>query len=165
MKKVLLLMVAALMISSVAFAGHIGVYTDATGASCSFAPGFNPTVTIIEKFSTGSTGLRFKMDPGPNGVFGFNTPFVPVGALTTDLSLAYGQCLSGSIVLGTAIMSLASGQLNILAADGFPHILYTDCIFAELEGTGGRAYVGTTGDCGEIATEQSTWGQVKSLYR
>lgn len=167
MKKVLMLMVAVLMISSVAMAGHIGIYTDASGSSCVFATGFNSNVHIIEKFSPGTTGVRFKMNPSASQVFGFNTPFVPVGSLTTDLSLAYGQCLASPTVLGTVIMQLnaSTTPMQIQAADGFPFILWTDCNFGELPGTGGIAHVGQSGNCGEIATEQSTWGQVKSLYR
>ena len=165
MKKVLLLMVAVLMISSVAMAGHVGIYTDGTGSSCSFAPAFNPAVNIIEKFSLGSTGIRFSMNPGANMIFGFNTPFVPVGALGSDLSLAYGQCLNGSIVLGTALMQLTGGTMQIIPAQGFPNIIFTDCSFGEYPATGGTAYVGTTGNCNEVATENSTWGQVKALYR
>jgi hypothetical protein len=165
MKKVLLLMTAVLMISSVAMASHFGIYTDATGSSCNFAPGFSPNVTLIEKFSTGSTSSRLMVNFGANGFFGFNTTFVPVGTLNSDISIGYGQCLNGSIVLGTAIVSLVGGQMTVLPATGFSFILYTDCSFAELPATGGQANDGTTGDCNEVATESSTWGQVKALYR
>src|SRR5258705_13807935 len=111
MKKVLLLMVAVLMISSVAMADHFGIYTDATGSSCALAPSpFNPGVTVIEKFSLGSTGCRFKVVPGAgNGIFGFNTPWVPVGDIQHDISLAYGSCQTGSVVLGTMLMSIGAG--------------------------------------------------------
>lgn len=166
MKRVLLLLIAVLMIASVGTAGHISIYTDANGETCDFAPGFNPNVHIVEKFSPGSTGVRFKMDPGPSLVFGFNTPFVPVGNLTTDLSLAYGQCLNGSIVLGTVIMQLnGPSTMQIQAADGFPFILWTSCVFEELVGTGGIACVLTQQCYCGIAVESSTWGSVKALYR
>jgi hypothetical protein len=168
MKKVLLLMVAVLMISSAAMANHFGMYADATGASCGLgaAGQFSPTATLIEKFSAGSTGCRLKVVfPAGTSFFGFNSPFVPVGGLTTDLSLGYGQCLSGSIVLGTVNAIYAAGTGSVVAADLQPNILYTDCSFGEYPGTGGTFYVGGTGPCNEVATEPSTWGQVKALYR
>jgi len=170
MKKVLLLMVAVLMISSVAMADHIGVYTDNTGASCNFgniAGNFNPSATVIHKFTTGATGSRFKVTfPAGTAFFGFNTPYVPVGALNSDLSLGYGQCLSGSIVLGTINAIYQNGTGQVEKADLQAIILYTNCLFAELPATGGLFYIGATNpNCGEVATEQSTWGSVKALYR
>jgi hypothetical protein len=166
MKKVLLLMVAVLMISSVAMANHFGVYTDATGASCLLAPGFTSTATVIEKFSNGSTGSRFKVTlPAGSSFFSFSSPWTPIGALTSDLSLGYGGCQNGSIVLGQIVAILNPGQMDVLPADGFPSIIYTDCSFGEYPATGGNAYVGTQGNCNEVATEQSTWGSVKALYR
>ena len=168
MKKVLLLMVAVLMVSSVAMADHIGVYADASGASCALASGFNSTATVIHKQTAGATGSRFKITlPAGSNLFAFNTGFTPVGALGSDLSLGYGQCLSPTIVLGTIVAILAPGTIYVLPADGFPNIIYTNCSFAELPATGGTAYVlPSNGSCGEpSATEQSTWGQVKALYR
>lgn len=168
MKKVLLLMVAVLMVSNVAMANHFGVYADASGASCALGAAgvFNPSAAVIEKFSAGSTGSRFKVVfPAGTSFFGFNSPFVPVGVLTSDLSLGYGQCLSGSIVLGTINAIYGAGTGDVEKADLQPNILYTDCSFGEYPATGGTFYVGTTGDCHEVATEPSTWGQVKALYR
>jgi len=167
MKKVLLLMVACLMVSGVASANHFGVYLDGTGSSCDLgAPGFNPGATVIEKFSLGSTGSRFKVTlPAGTSFFGFNTPFVPIGSLPSDLSLGYGQCLNGSIVLGTITAIYTAGTLSVLPADNFTNIIFTDCLFGEYNATGGNAYVGGTGNCNEVATEASTWGNVKALYR
>lgn len=167
MKKVLLLMVAVLMISSVAMADHFGVYSDATGSSCALgAAGFNPNANVIHKFTLGATGSRFKVTlPLGTLFFGFNTPYVPIGVLTSDLSLGYGLCLNGSIPLGTITAQYTAGVISVLPADAFASIIYTDCSFGEYPATGGNAYVGTEGPCNEVATEQSTWGNVKALYR
>lgn len=166
MKKVLLLMVAALMISSVAMADHIGVYADATGASCDIPVGFQSNVSVIHKFSAGGTGSRWSLPlPAGTNFFSFSTPFTPVGNMLTDLSLGYGQCLNGSIVLGQIVAILTPGAIQVVAAQGFPGIIYTNCSFAELPATGGSGYIGGTGNCNEVATEPSTWGQVKALYR
>ena len=170
MKKVLLLMVAVLMISSVAMAEHIGVYADNTGTSCSLTPGFQSgtTAAIIEKFSTGTTGSRFKVTlPAGSSFFSFSSPYTPVGGLTTDLSLGYGQCLNGTVVLGNIIAILGAGSGAVLAADLQPNIIYTNCLFAELPASGGTYTVGAPDPdaCKEVATEPTTWGQVKALYR
>jgi len=167
MKKVLLLMVAVLMVSNVAMASHFGLYTDGSGSSCELgAAGFNTTATVVEKFSLGSTGCRLKaILPAGSNFFGFTTNFVPIGNLTSDLSLGYGQCLNGTIPLGTLAAILAPGTITVTAADAYPNIIITDCNFGEYPATGGFAYVAGTGPCGEIATEQSTWGSVKALYR
>jgi hypothetical protein len=159
-------MVAILMVSSVAMADHSGVYSDGTGSSCALASGFNSTASVIEKFSAGSTGSRFKVTlPAGSNFFSFATIYTPVGSLTSDLSLAYGTCIPGSIVLGQIVAILGVGSGAVLPADLQSNIIYTNCDFAELPATGGTYYSGTTGNCNEVATEPTTWGQVKALYR
>ena len=88
-----------------------------------------------------------------------------MGSLTTDLSLAYGTCIPGSIVLGQIVAILNPGGGQVLPAQLQPNIIYTNCVFAEIPATGGSYYVGGSGNCNEVATEPTTWGQVKALYR
>ena len=169
MTRVLMLAVAILMVGSIALADHIAPYTDETGTSCNIAAGFSTTAAIIHKFSVGATGARFKLDlslaPGST-VFAFNTPYVPIGNVTSDLSLGYGQCLTGSFSLGTLVAIWAPGAISIVPADAFPNIIYTNCDFAELTATGGHASINGDGHgCDFDAVEASTWGKVKSLYR
>jgi hypothetical protein len=173
MKKVLLLMVSALMISSVAMATpHFGLYSDCSGTSCVLAGGFTTTNALVEKFAVGTTGCRLKVDMSlaavGSSIFAFTTPFVPIGNISNDLSLGYGLCIDGTVCLGTLVMSFGVGNstVSVTKADGFPYIIYTDCAFGEYEGHGGTAYVGNAGDCQEPnPTQPSTWGQVKALYR
>jgi hypothetical protein len=172
MKKVLMLTAGVLMVANVAMADHFGLYTDGSGGDCHLTgPGFNTTAAVVEKFTLGSTGCRFYLDvvnaPGTL-IFAFATPFVPVGDIKSDLSVGYGGCQGpGSVVVGTMVIQLGgSGYMDILPATGFPNILYTDCNFAEKPATGGRAWINNpTGQCNEVATQPSTWGQVKALYR
>lgn len=169
MKKVLLLMVAVLMISSVAMADHIGVYSDATGSACLLAPGFTSAAAVIQKFSTGSSASRFKVVlPAGSSFFSFSTPYTTSGGLTTDLSVGYSPCLSGSFLVGTIVAILNPGTISVAPADLQTNILWLNCDFIQFNGTGGHATVGVSGnpqDCGEVATEPTTWGQVKALYR
>ena len=167
MKRLLLLISSLLVISTTSWADLIGVYSDATGASCNLgaAGQFNPNATVIHRFTQGATGSRFKVTfPAGTSFFGFNTPYVPVGALNSDLSLGYGSCLNGSIVLGTINAIYGAGTGRVEQADLQAIILYTDCLFAELPATGGSFDVGITGICSPNAVEPSTWGSVKALY-
>jgi len=166
MKKVLLLMVAVLMVSSVAMADHIGVYSDANGSSCTLTAGFVQFSYVLDKFSLGTSGCRFAVNMGPNTFVGFTTPYPAIGSgLTSDLSLAFGVCFNGTIQLGTLAAVWVGGTAQVIPAQGFANILVTDCTAAAHNATGGTAYVGVTGNCNEVATEPSTWGQVKALYR
>jgi hypothetical protein len=174
MKKVLLLMVAVLMISSVAMADHVGMYNDQAGTSCLLAPGFDSGTYgfIIHKFSVGATGVRFKVNfPAGSAVFAF-TPsgaFSALGVLTSDMSVGYGGCQnSGAIVVGSIVASLAPGAGAVVAADLQTSVVFTDCGFTQKDCTGGTFTIGASGStaCTDPnATEPTTWGSVKALYR
>jgi len=161
--------VCFLMVATTAMAEKIGVYSDATGASCNLGPAgqLNPNATVMHLFSTGATGSRFKVVfPAGTAFFGFSTSYVPIGALDTDLSLAYGGCVAGAIILGTITAIYGAGEGHVTAADLQPNIIYTNCVFAELPIVGERFYVGVDGfPCNAIPVAPSTWGKVKSLYR
>jgi hypothetical protein len=146
---------------------HIGIYSDESGYSCLVASGFNQNVIVIHKlYFESSVGARFKMTlPSGSTFFTFQTSFNATGALTSDLSLGYGQCLTGSVVLGNVVAVLAEGPMEIVAADLQATIIAVDCTFAEFEASGGPAYAGTCCDPCIGATEATTWGKVKSLYR
>ena len=167
MKGFSLLIGSFLMISNPASADHIGLYSDQAGTSCSIASGFNNTAAVIHKNTSGATGSRFKIAfPTGSSVSAFATPYVVVGSLTSDLSLGYGQCLTGDVLLGTIVATLGSGSGSVRTANGHPFILYTNCLFAEIQATGGSFGVGTTSNCGESGPPQaSTWSEVKALYR
>jgi hypothetical protein len=171
MKKVLLLMLAVLMVSSVAMADHIGIYTDDTGSSCILnSTPFQSQTAVIHKFSAGTTGSRFKIaTSSPGMVFAFNTTYSTIGTYDSDISVGYGAtCLTGSIVVGHLLIAGGAGpagSMSVLTAPGQLGILYLQCNFAEKIATGGTAYVLSSGPCNEVATENSTWGQVKALYR
>ena len=83
------------------------------------------------------------------------------------MTVSYGTCLSGTIVLGTLLMDATGGLLAVRPPQSFPDILYTDCNLDEHDATGGSGCVACELDpCGVAdATEPATWGRVKSLYR
>lgn len=167
MRRTLLLVLAAISISSIARADQIGIYSDASASSCVLAAGVNNTATLVHKFSSGATGSRFRVDfsgaPG-SAYYSFNTSFTTVGSLNDDISIGYGQCLSGSIVLGTMVSMLSSGQLYVRTGSNASSVLYTNCQFAEIAASGGQASIGNN-QCMASGTESATWGEIKSLYR
>ena len=169
MRRMLLLLACFVLISSAAMADHIRVYSDASGASCILAGGFNFTSTILQKFSTGTTGSRFKvMFPAGSNFFAFNTPFNAVGFLPSDLALDYGQCRTGTVVLGTILANLSPGYVTVLPADNHTDIVSRDCDLVEQRASGGSACVDCpplADPCSQVATKPSTWGSVKALYR
>jgi hypothetical protein len=181
MKRMLLLTICALMVASVATADHIGIYSDASGQSCNLgniAGQFSTSAAVIHKFALGATGSRFKATfPAGTSFFAFNSTYVTVGSLLTDISVGYGSCRTDCIVLGTMLAIYGAGRLQIQAADLQVAIVFTDCSFAEHFATGGSGWVSVDNDCtpviqsavaaqcGILPVEQSTWGSVKSLYR
>ena len=184
MKRFALLFVVVLAVAAPAFAqypdgltGDISAYADDQGNSCDVAaPGGGGLVTfyIVHKFSDGgsATGARFKATfPAGLNFVTFSTTFVPIGNLASDLSLGYGTCNSSTISLGSVLCLnpsavAACSYINVLAADNFSDPITTDCSFGEYKVEVGQAIVNNDGSCPcNIATETSTWGKVKSLYR
>jgi hypothetical protein len=184
MKRFGLLVLLILAISVPAFAqypdgatGDISAYADEAGTSCALVSngGFAPVpLYIVHKFSDGggATGSRFKVTvPASIQVFGFNTTFVPIGNITSDLSLGYGTCITATTSLGqvTAFSGSATpacSYVSVVAADNFSDPIATDCSFGEYKVETGQGIVNVDGSCAcNIATQPSTWGKVKSLYR
>jgi hypothetical protein len=169
MRYVLLMVALLLMTPNLAAADHISVYSDATGSSCSLAAGFNTSAAVIHKFTTGTTGSMFRLQfPAGSTFFAFTTAFPIIGSIQSDASINYGQCLSGSVVVGTIVAILAGpGVVMVQPANGYSDVRVWDCALVDRAATCGGAYVGVSGycpSCQTIATDQSTWGAVKSLY-
>lgn len=153
---VLLLLLGASPVS----ADHIGIYADATGTSCVLAGGLTSTATIIHTSSEGSIGSQFQVGvanaPG-SVVLAISSPFQAV-CINPPCPFLYGGCAQ-SVVVGTLIALLEPGYIEVVSA------LSMGCNETENPTTGGRAYIGGTGDCSPLAAEPSTWGRVKALYR
>ena len=167
MKTLLLVLGITLGLTGVARADHITVAADAEGVQCYFADiGFNDQIFVVHKFSQGATTSRFKVVfPPGSAFFGFISSYSTIGLLTSDMSVGYGTCLTGSWVIGTAVAVLYAGIMEVQPANAFPTIVYSDCNFSEYVATGGRADVATGFCLCCIPTEPTTWGEVKALYR
>jgi hypothetical protein len=158
--------------------GRLSLSTDDTGWLCEFNDpgGVLITVFVVHKLYIGnSTGVRFRIEPPAGAAWsylGFNTTFVPIGTANLDLSVGYGQCLTGSATVGTALWysfaaSPSCGTLAIEPATGFQTMIATDCSFGEFPITGSNGVVNGNNSCccNCGATKPTTWGSVKGLYR
>jgi len=91
---------------------------------------------------------------------------MPVGELTTGIAVGYGLCLNNSIVVGTIEAVLSPGAIAVVSPTGYTTIINNDCNMVDCPATGGIGWVGGPNICNLVdATEQSTWGHVKALYR
>lgn len=126
-------------------------------------------------------GVRFS-------VYTQNVSWVPVGVLSnyttvgnwTDLSVGFGSCVTTPVVAAT-VRYLSPGMspcgtVNVGSAPLFGAPLGSRCDFTEFSIAGGSMTVNGVYDtppggfdpdcfCPPVATKQSTWGQVKALYR
>ena len=155
--------------------GDISAYADDQGNSCNIAtPAGLVTVYVVHKFSDGgsATGCRFKVTyPAGLTYLAFNQNYTPIGNITTDLSLGYGVCISTTSSLGSILFSsggavAACSHISVVAADNFPNPIATDCSFGEYTVKTGTGIANADGTCQcNVATEPTSWGKVKALYR
>jgi hypothetical protein len=163
MKKVLMIFLAVMMLAGAASADHLGIYSDQAASGCTLvAPGgFVPfSIFVVHRFTAGATGSQFAVqDASGQAATGFAAlggPDIP--AVQLNYSAVGNPTPCGLVKV-------------IPAPSGGGIIKYTDCNFAEIPATGGQFWFnsGTScNDCDEptpVATEESTWGKVKSLYR
>lgn len=183
MKKGLLLALAIVCCASLVFAqspGSIGIYANNTGSSCEVADVGFVTLHFIHVNNTCATAVEFKADVSALNFlmhFGDNSPFaLKIGAFKDGTSISYGASLTGNVYLGSStwqsggnvckrayavkhpVPSVAtSGPLGVGCPTGW---LYLNGSYAVISNAG-------FGDChcpGTVPTEESSWGQIKSLY-
>jgi hypothetical protein len=185
MKRFALLMISLLALAAPAFAqinplvGDLSVYADDQGSVCNInanGGGAFMQLPVIQKFSggagSGNVAIRFKITvPTGMSIIGFNTIYVPVGSVVNDLSVAFGVCISTTTVVGQlqVLSNTASptcSYISVVAADNFATPIAADCSFGEYPMKTGQAIVNPDGTCQcSVATQPTSWGKVKALYR
>ena len=155
----------------------IELYADANRTTCELVDQ-GTTLQTIYVFQTGSfqsTGVRFRVTKpacwtGATWV-GDMTPFVALGNSQTDWSVAYGVCKTLPVLIGQInfFATGASQPCCELLAQPATQFVYTNCSFGEYPLVAGqKVVVNATDACrcqSPLATEPTTWGRVKSLYR
>lgn len=176
MKKVLILALGVILAANVAFADHVGIYGDPAGTTCGLTlTGFGlKSVYVVHKFTAGATASRWKVVDS-SGLFqaGNSSVYAVLGGPYTGASVGYGTCLSGSITAMTLnyFYQGETGFCKLMTITNDPivaSVIVTDCGFADKSATGGQFFFnpdGTCLNCNEVATETTTWGTIKALYR
>jgi len=156
-------------------AGSLRLYSDPALTQCTLSD-TGPRTASIYVMETGyvSIGVRFRVasSPGFTGVWlSDSSPYSSVGSSQSDLSMHFGKCLSGTVLALTMTYQLfgtsACSQLEIAPPSGLLSPICFDC-FEELPCLNNRPlHINCDGsfDCNPVATEPTTWGSVKALYR
>jgi hypothetical protein len=148
------------------------IYSDAALTQSSLHDNTPRTVTMyVAGHLFGSAYLRFAVKPtsGFTGVWlGDTSSFAKIGQSPTDIQIAFDACIySTSFVVLTISYQLFGtsepcSELRTAPADGFTTALtLSNCGFAELPV---KTVSSIRVNCA-VATEPTTWGKVKSLYR
>lgn len=169
------LLVMVLAAPAMAGVGDMSIYADNQGNSCNlvYAGGAPGTAYMVQKFGPGdeSTGVRLKVTVPVGVSMFFNTSYVPVGDIAIDLSIGYGVCINTTTVIGTFTLFSGSAPapcslMSVAIPDGFATALATDCGFVKFPLKVGSGIFNPDGTCQcDIATEPTSWGKVKALYR
>ena len=185
MKKALLLSITILCISSLAFAqpGGIGVFADPMGTSCDLldaAPGL-VLIYVVHVYSPGATASQFSVLESHAMTYlseAVTAPYIKIGTCTgafAGCAIAYGGCYPSPNMILT-LQYFASGitppcgyiKIREDVAAGKTDVLVTDCADPPnlLVATGGEGFINNDGSCPcNIPVEETSWGQIKSLYK
>jgi len=180
MKKALLLTLVLVCSATVAFgqAGTIGLYADPAGADCHIpdvVAGLG-TVYVVHTNTAGATASQFAA-PLPScyiGVYLSDTAIFPVtiGSSQTGVAIGYGACYGSPIdILHISLFNQAlTGPCCAWSVVPDPNVVsgqieVVDCVNALLFGNGFTSYINGNDNCPcTVATEETTWGAVKSIY-
>jgi hypothetical protein len=186
MKKFVLtvLAVAALAAPAAAQTGDISVYADAAGTSCSVSDNTAPfafidTYIFHKHLVGGATASQWRVDltGGTTMTYSGQTEapgMLLIGQANDDLSVAYGGCLAGDILLvtvryiGVGTSPPCSGvEVNPAPSSPIPgEVAIADCAFQFAVVGQGQAIINEDVSCPcNVAVAQTTWGAIKALYK
>ncbi|MFH1754816.1 MAG: hypothetical protein ABIA59_03855 [Candidatus Latescibacterota bacterium] len=186
MKKALLLAICLLTIASMAFAqaGSIGVYADPMATVCNLtdtAPGLK-LVYVVHVASPGATAAQFSIDEVHAMTYlaeAVTAPYIKIGTCAGPAgfgcAIAYGMCKASPNMIITlqyfaSGLTAPCGYFRVVEdfSAGKTDVLTTDCASPPnlLIATGGMAFINNNGSCPcDVPVEETSWGQIKSLYQ
>lgn len=177
MKRLLMITLSLLLVTATSYAqipGTIGVYADAAGTDVNIVDdGGVVEAHMLHVLTDGATAIQYKLDVSATEWIhlGDNWDFeLVLGSSVEGASIAYTECLSGSIYLGTALFLGSSAPLctEISIVPDPPHdtIRAISCLETWMFPAGGRAMVNADDTCQiSVPVDQTTWGGIKALYR
>jgi hypothetical protein len=165
---------------------RIELYADAQRSSCAIAEPISPPIVQVHVFLTGptnATGVRFKA-PKPDCWVGATwlgdivpASYGTIGNSQTDWSIGFGSCISTTpaAYVGASSYLISNQALACCAVNAIPAVqfAFTDCSvnFSEHDLVPSKPLIvnpDQTCACQPgvvLATESTTWGRMKSLYR
>ncbi|NIO00803.1 MAG: hypothetical protein GTO42_01475 [Candidatus Latescibacteria bacterium] len=186
MKRLLLLGVVVLFISTVSFAqgGLIGLYIDPWGDDCDIEDCKVEIINVyvVHKFAPSPSACQFMIvsSDGFTGAYlGEETPLMNgcmFGNSQRGISIAYGECASTPVHILTLRYYLygtskPNSYLQVVGdpTNVTPGIYIVDCTTPPtlIPAIGGRAYINGDGtvSCSTTPVEPTSWGRIKSLYK
>jgi hypothetical protein len=184
MRKLLLLSLVILCVSSFAFAqppGSIGLFADPGATTCDVydVPGLL-LIYVVHVYTPGATGAQFRVVCawGANLTYlsdAVTPPYISIGNSQTGIAIAYGMCVPSPNMILT-LQFFAQGlsgpcsycQVMEDPTANPPGIYVTDCASPPnlLTATGGDVVINPEPGCYcNIPIEETSWGQIKSLYK
>jgi hypothetical protein len=165
-------------------AARVDVYADMAKSACSLSDvGIYPPVLFVYYFFNGpdtGTLVRFratKPASWTNATWaGDTSPDIAIGSTQSDWSAAFGACLHTPVYVGKTayVIAGAGGQtacatITAQAPLGGFEFVWVDCNFAEFPLVSGSSVaINPNASCPcqlPVATQPTSWGRVKSLYR
>lgn len=180
MKRTVLLGFCLLALAAPAFAingvGDLGAYADDQGSSCSISAPGNPApfnIYLVHKFLPGeaSSADRFKVVlPAGMTFFAFSTPNTTSGGVLVDISVGYAPCLVADTMIGSLLVQAVApiancSYVSVQTADTQTDPIALDCGFIQHVMKAGQAIVNDASCPCTVASEPTSWGKVKALYR
>jgi hypothetical protein len=188
MKKALVVTLGLLCISSLAFAqaGSLGLFVDSGGTDCDAAhpaSGGYFSLYVYHLWSPGATAARFMVDHSSWGCdlvhFADQCPMgTPlVGNSDTGVAVTYGMCMASPAHILTIVYqggTTTGSDCCLVQVVGDPAlsppiVQIADCDDPPqlFEATGGGVILNPIpGVCEcSVATQPTSWGQIKALYR
>jgi len=163
--------------------GNITVFADPAGSSCAIVdqvPGLF-TLYVLHTNMDGMVSSDFRVieSSGFHATYVNETvPPIHVGSLQAGISVGYGACVVGPLLLGTITYagdgtSVPCSTIDVVGNPNSVESSYAwtqSCLFDILAAPQmGSLYVNPqAGQCGPwcaLATQPTTWGRVKALYR
>jgi hypothetical protein len=184
MKKFVLTVLAIAVAASPALAqvGDISAYADGAGTSCNIvdaAPGLI-SVYVLHKHTIGGTASQWAINLNGGATMTFTgltaaPGMLMLGTPPTDVSIAYGGCVTGDFLIATATYfgtgtSPACSFINFSPAPTSPLPGQVASVACDLETLNvvptGQANINPNGTCQcDVAVSETTWGGIKALYR
>lgn len=183
MRRTLLIVSVLMLVASMVSAqpGTILLTSDPAYTSCELTDGAGLVNLYVFHINTnGSTGSQFKIEASAGMLMTYlaeSTTYLKIGVSHSGVAVAYQACYTGPLQI-LSIQYLASGLSTACATftvvpdptATVPGLYVTDCADPPnlLTGLSSTAVVNNDGSCPcppIVPVEETSWGQIKAIYK